>query len=408
MWILKVLLVLAAIIGGFILINKLNKIRAKKPYADYYAKKRKEFPWLDNWINENVNPAELRANEGASSSTVVSIILFVIFGVIGGIILLFSGSLVAFFVSVAIGLGIGELMARKNLKDPTILENEEVGLTLECPSCGCPHSWVLLEEENVVEEIETTTETTTRSGYGQGDFIDWSMEGFKQNGTTVKETTVYYGRTERDFKCENCGHTEHNEYKAFWKYEPNSQHIVHNPPKPAWMTRDVARQAAEKRANKLYEQVKSTQTGSPAETAPNTPAETASTPNFAGLNNPEDLFLAGKKADDNKDYAMSFPLFLKAAEMNHCRACGYVAMSYRYGQGVEKDYAKAIMWYEKELEIDKDEAFLTCSAIGELYRDGGYGIQRDLEKARYWFQLDVDTYDDDDAKKALKELKKLK
>ena len=78
MWILQGLLVLAVIIVGFILLKKLNKIRAKKPFADYYAKKRREFPWLEKWINENVDPAELRASEGASSSTYLTLGFFIV------------------------------------------------------------------------------------------------------------------------------------------------------------------------------------------------------------------------------------------------------------------------------------------------------------------------------------------
>jgi hypothetical protein len=467
---------LAVIIGGYILLNQLNKIRAKKPYADYYARKRREFPWLDKWIKENVNPAELRASEGAGTKTATSFALFIVFGGIGGIIAFIYGSWVVFFVFVAIGLLISELIGRKHLKNPATLDNEEVGLTLECPSCHCPHSWVLLEEENIVEESETVTTKTTRSGYGQGDLMDSLLEGFKENGTTVKSITYYYGRSERDFKCLNCNHTEHREYKAQWtKYEPE-EHIVHNPPKAAWMPQEVAREIMGNRANNLYEQVKAVQTNTTANAAPDTEATAASIPNLAGIDDPEVLYTAAQKASENGDddasfqfYRMaaelghidacfeaaqkaskngddaksfqfyliaaklgnieacfeaaqkasnngddakSFQFYLMAAELGNIEACSYVASSYENGRGVEQDYVKYIMWCERKLEIEKSSAYgnvpsYECHRLGEIYRDGRYGIPIDLEKARYWFQIAADN-DYGDAKKALKKLNKLK
>ena len=169
---------------GYLIYKKFQKKKeANVPvYEAYYAEKRRQFPWLENWIKQNGNPAPIRAKE---------------------------------------------FLANKEDAGRLQIEN---GLTLECPSCGCPHSWVMHSRENIIESSEK--ETTTRSGYGKGDFADSMLEGFKQNGSTT--TITYSGRSIKDFECLNCGHSEHNEYNETWHYPPAEVLEKYKQPKPAW------------------------------------------------------------------------------------------------------------------------------------------------------------------------------
>ena len=237
---LKSLLSLALIIGGFIGVRKWNRIRSLRTYTAYYAHKRRQFPWLEEWLKKHGNTIALRAKEGAGTSTLYTVLIFLVFAglgyfIFGGFFFPSKSSIVGLFIFMAIGLALGELLARKRAKNPGTADDQD-GLTLECPSCTCPHSWVLVQEENTIEGSTTSTETTTRSGYGRGDFFDSALEGFKKDGTTTRVTTTYYGTSIRDFKCLNCDHTEHNEYNMKWGESrvPKEGVTKFSPPKSAW------------------------------------------------------------------------------------------------------------------------------------------------------------------------------
>jgi len=193
-------LIFLAIVALIVLIiirkTKASKARKIPVYTEYYARKRVEFPWLENWIKENGDPSVERASE---------------------------------------------FMASKDPSDYVCFRNgdTEHGLTLECPSCGCPHSWVMTEKEVIVEtKSEKIKEiTTTRKGAGE----DW---GFGRGDVTTRSSKfdgyVYTGRSIKNFKCLNCGHTEQNEYNEEWntneysRVEPESWHSVFDPPIQAW------------------------------------------------------------------------------------------------------------------------------------------------------------------------------
>jgi TPR repeat protein len=108
--------------------------------------------------------------------------------------------------------------------------------------------------------------------------------------------------------------------------------------------------------------------------------------------------------------------YLKMAENGDADSAAHLGHIYHNGSelvGSQKDYAKAIMWYEKSLELGMKFEASTSNVqywIGEIYRDGGYGVQKNTEKARQWFQKVLDTGVKNaksykDAKKELKELK---
>ncbi len=60
---------------------------------------------------------------------------------------------------------------------------------------------------------------------------------------------------------------------------------------------------------------------------------------------------------------------------------------YEWGSGVDKNYEKAKMWYEKSLDSDTEAKYAAyaMSQIGFLYLEGGYGISQDYEQSLEWY-----------------------
>ncbi|MCL2186912.1 MAG: hypothetical protein FWB86_13825 [Treponema sp.] len=221
------------IIVVFFVLFRRNKTRSLSAYKAYYTKKRREYPWLENWIKENIDPAPIRAKESTSSGNLWSVIIFLVVVVIGSFIArqnipLQIISLVAAFVA-------GELAGRKFFagKPEKLLREREGGLFLECPYCHCPHSWVMTEIDNTVEgkTAEGVKTTTTVKGGG----TDWGFGAGDKVSSETKITSVYwYGKSVQDFKCLNCGKTEQMTFSRHWPVEPNKGHKVLEPPMQSW------------------------------------------------------------------------------------------------------------------------------------------------------------------------------
>ena len=56
------------------------------------------------------------------------------------------------------------------------------------------------------------------------------------------------------------------------------------------------------------------------------------------------------------------------------------------GQGIPKDNKKAEEYYVKAEEKGDKQAKVN---LGELYREGGFGIKQDYDKALYWYKLGI-------------------
>jgi hypothetical protein len=363
---MKMLLTFAVLmIPVFIVVYIWNKRRAVRTFTAYYAQKRQEFPWLDKWIKDHVDPSILRAGDTAIGNMGIIAIIVFVFSIIG--FLIFDRLSIGLFVFVVIGLVLSEIYARKQAKNPGTVDDQNGGLTLECPSCGCPHSWGLLEEKNIVDRTETTTEEITRKGYGQGDFLDSLDEGFKSNGTTRKSTTIYIGRSIRDFKCLNCGHTEHNEYDGRWGKDPR-EHQSFSPPKTAWeIPSDISGKVANNAADDLYQKVKTAGSNPTTNTAVKAGEKDATVAKLADTDDVLVLYATAKKASENKDEATAHQLYLKAAELGHAESCKALGITYEMGyEPVEKDLAKAKMWYEKALELGFEYGYETEEVEGFL------------------------------------------
>lgn len=62
-------------------------------------------------------------------------------------------------------------------------------------------------------------------------------------------------------------------------------------------------------------------------------------------------------------------------------------MAYSFGCGVEKDYRKAADYYIRAEQLHAKNAKVNLSS---LYKEGGYGLPQDYEKAIYWARLGFD------------------
>jgi len=78
----------------------------------------------------------------------------------------------------------------------------------------------------------------------------------------------------------------------------------------------------------------------------------------------------------------SFHWFNEAYNHGCQEALRYMADSYYWGRGVERNYARALDIY---LRIC-DGHWTIMSSISLIYSNGGYGVEPDAEKARYWHQ----------------------
>lgn len=212
----SVLLWIVMAAAGFIVISRMGKVIFLKEYTDYYTLKRRQFPWLENWIKDRGDdPAKIRAYSSASGNTMLSIIIFLVVGFILNIIV--KGSMTAGVIYLIVYFAAIFLITWKGKSDPGSLEPEK-GLTLECPSCHCPHSWILTQREIIVEDSSTTTTKTTTTRETSGGGLVGLSQSILNDGTTTKvdSTTVYSGKEIKDFKCLNCGHAERNEYIEAW------------------------------------------------------------------------------------------------------------------------------------------------------------------------------------------------
>lgn len=95
------------------------------------------------------------------------------------------------------------------------------------------------------------------------------------------------------------------------------------------------------------------------------------------------LFLDNEKKDCNKaKYWLE-----RAAEVNNADALNNLGMIYFIGCNVDRDYEKAEKYF---LLANENGSHLAKANLGGIYRNGGYGLESDHEKALSWFRAAVD------------------
>jgi hypothetical protein len=350
------------IIGVFIFLFIRNKNRSLNAYTAYYKSKRQQFTWLDKWINDNIDPSPLRAESDSIWKNILSSVLFLAIVIIGS---LFFRSLIGQIIVIVLGFLAAFFIGRKKAIDPAYLPTE-AGLTLECPSCGCPHSWVMLNKENIVEGYEKTTKSTTKireDGAGS----DWGFGRGTVSSTKKEVTVVCSGKSIKDFKCLNCGKTEHNVYEMEWTNKvPDTGLQKFDPPKPAWDPTDAikakARRAEIKQEKEEQQQEKEKQRQSEIESKQWYDDNKGQVDNYAELEKQAELFI--KK----KDYSNAVSLYTEM--LSKC-----------------PDYTSNIKFLRAEAFLNNgmyDEAIKDCDDLmsGELitYKYGKYADK--LQKIR--------------------------
>ena len=84
----------------------------------------------------------------------------------------------------------------------------------------------------------------------------------------------------------------------------------------------------------------------------------------------------------DKDLARAVHWYEKAAEQGQMRAQLNVARAFHTGKGVEQDFVRAMQWYTKAAE--QGDACAQCN-IGILYKYGCNGVEQDLARATQCF-----------------------
>jgi TPR repeat protein len=95
------------------------------------------------------------------------------------------------------------------------------------------------------------------------------------------------------------------------------------------------------------------------------------------------LLSEAKQARDTHNYEVAARDYQAAAEAGSSEAQALLADMYRTGgEGVDQDYAKALLWAQKAADQGNSRAQIT---LGILYR-GGLGVPKDTAKAFEYFQ----------------------
>jgi TPR repeat protein len=102
-----------------------------------------------------------------------------------------------------------------------------------------------------------------------------------------------------------------------------------------------------------------------------------------------------------KDDAQAVVWWRKAADQGDPEAQNALGFMYVVGEGVPKDYAHALSWFHKSAAQGFPNA---QTAIGSMYRDG-YGVPKDYAQAEIWYRKAI-AQGYEDAKKKLAALKR--
>ena len=83
-----------------------------------------------------------------------------------------------------------------------------------------------------------------------------------------------------------------------------------------------------------------------------------------------------------RDFAAAIKWYRPAAEKGDAESQYRLSVGYGYGLGVKQDEAKAMEWLRKAAENGQKRA---QRSLAKGYEDGLYGLPRDPDKAKYWY-----------------------
>lgn len=117
----------------------------------------------------------------------------------------------------------------------------------------------------------------------------------------------------------------------------------------------------------------------------------------------ERLFQEALECDKNENYEEAFTLYLAAAELEYVPAYANVGYAYLKGEGTEKDYNKAVEFFQKGMAAGNATAVVN---LGVCYAYG-YGVPQDEQKALELYKQAADAGHELGKKNYEKLLKKL-
>lgn len=92
------------------------------------------------------------------------------------------------------------------------------------------------------------------------------------------------------------------------------------------------------------------------------------------------LYEKGRGVD--RDFAMAIKWYRPAAERGDAESQYRLSVGYAYGLGVKKDEAVALTWLKKAAANGQKRA---QKSLARAYEDGLFGVPRDPEQAKYWY-----------------------
>jgi uncharacterized protein len=94
------------------------------------------------------------------------------------------------------------------------------------------------------------------------------------------------------------------------------------------------------------------------------------------------IFQLGRAYYKADNFPAAAEEFRKAADQGHAEAQSDLAVMYRDGQGVLKDYGQAVLWFRKAA----DQRFAAAqNNLGAKY-EVGQGVPKDVQQAVFWYR----------------------
>ena len=110
------------------------------------------------------------------------------------------------------------------------------------------------------------------------------------------------------------------------------------------------------------------------------------------------MFELGNLYHELKDYKNAFNLYKQCFDRGYKRGAVTVGAYYKDGY-IEKNYAKSLEYYE----LETVNITFSCTAIGEMYVEGGFGIEKDYSKAMTWYLKGINSYKNTQVREGLDE-----
>lgn len=111
------------------------------------------------------------------------------------------------------------------------------------------------------------------------------------------------------------------------------------------------------------------------------------------------LFDEAKARYDASDYKAALPLMKESAEKGSPNAMAHLGIMFMKGLGVPSDWKMAAQLLEMTIQLENYQGTyftgtMIKSNLGLIYGIGGFGLKRDLQKARQYLQEAVNEGDE--------------